>query len=57
MRECISGSVFSTLVTLDQFAPGEVQIFVQPEDGSSVQIAPGDVDLHDEFAERVRPSK
>lgn len=56
LRECISGSVFSSLVILDQFAAGEVQVFVQPEGGESVQIAPGDVDLHDEFAERIRPS-
>jgi len=57
LRECVSGSVFSALVTLDQFAAGEVQIFVQPEEGDRVQIAPGEVDLHDEFAERVRPSE
>src|SRR5207344_1388289 len=53
LERCVSGAVFSCLVTLDQFPHGDVDILVRPavegDPVPSIKLAPTDTDLHDEF--------
>jgi hypothetical protein len=53
LDHCIRGAVFSTVCTLDQFPHGEAEIFIWDgvcsEGKRRFRIAPGSVDLHDDF--------
>jgi hypothetical protein len=54
LENCISGAVFSTLCTLDQFPYGEAELFIWDgvcgEGKRRFRIAPDAIDLHDDFA-------
>ena len=53
LEQCVRGTVFSTLCTLDQFPHGEAEVWVQDgvcgEGQRRFPIAPTAVELHDEF--------
>ncbi len=53
LQRCVSGAVFSTLCTLDQFPHGEAEVHVRDgvcgSGSRSFRIAPTDTDLHDDF--------
>ena len=55
LGECITGSVFSTLCTFDQFPHGEAEIRVRDgvcgKGSRTFTIAPAELDLHDEFTQ------
>ncbi len=55
LQECVSGSVFATLCTFDQFPHGEAEIRVRDgvcgEGSRTFTIAPTDLELHDEFTQ------
>jgi hypothetical protein len=61
LQECVSGSVFATLCTLDQFPHGEAEIRVHDgvcgEGGRTFTIAPTDLELHDEFTQILHQSE
>jgi len=63
LRRCVTGAVFSTLCTLDQFPHGEAELFVRDGvcgDGvRNFRIAPTDIELHDQFtaAFAAQPTK
>jgi hypothetical protein len=53
LHRCVSGAVFSTLCTLDQFPHGEASVSVREgfdeKSGRSFLVSPTDDDLHDDF--------
>jgi hypothetical protein len=60
LSECVTGSVFSTLCTFDQFPHGEAEIRVRDgvcgEGSRTFTIAPTDLELHEEFTQLLRDS-
>ena len=60
LAECVSGSVFATLCTFDQFPHGEAEIRVRDgvcgEGSRTFTIAPTDLELHDEFTQLLLES-
>jgi hypothetical protein len=51
VRICVSGALFSALVSIDQFPRAEVAINVHDDAAAfgPIPIAPGGEDLHDDF--------
>ena len=56
LKQCVSGAVFSSLCTIDQFPGGEAEVWIWDDvcgDGKrKVKIAPTETDLHDEYYAR-----
>jgi len=56
LKQCVSGAIFSSLCTLDQFPGGEAEVWIS--DGvcgagkRKVKISPMQTDLHDDYQAR-----